>query len=451
MSLYYFQNQDNYITDQLNQHSIITNQYNTALDKKDEITLQMEILQLHGVSTPFVINQKNVKRRKLKYRNIYLLAVFQQKIIGMFKQRINKKDNWVNNNIFQTNEDQIITKVKNLANKREERRVKNIAIHAVYALNLDYALVKIGVTAGDIPWVLSVNPSSQNKTIKQMFDEEIKAFSEEWDKHLEHQTNNVNLGADPEFVLKNLNGDLVLASKYLPRKGIVGCDDIWTNSDRTQLPLAEIRPRPANDPRKLAINLYKGLILANRKINNRQLQWLAGAMPIEGFPLGGHIHFSNIWLNSFLLRALDNYLTLIITLFEDEKGISRRPKYGFLGDYREQFHGGFEYRTLPSWIVSPTVTKGVFALSKLIAENYTYLYNNPLENLEIQRAYYHGDKEKLKPVVKDLWVELKQLKDYELYKSYLNPIEKLIKENYTWNEQLDIRKAWRLPPYQRRS
>ena len=72
---------------------------------------------------------------------------------------------------------------------------------------------------------------------------------------------------------------------------------------------------------------------------------------------------SRIWLTSRLLRVLDNYLALPFILIEDQNTKLRRPRYGFLGDFRRKTHGGFEYRTLPSWIVSPRITKGVIASS----------------------------------------------------------------------------------------
>jgi len=333
-------------------------------------------------------------------------------------------------------------------NKREERRVKIQAIRAVYALDLDYGVVKVGVTIGAKPWILSVNPYySQENKISKVLDQAVNDFIAKWDRMMKGWKKQVVIGADPEFVLQDQNGKMVLASNYLPKKGMVGCDQIWINQDRNQKPIAELRPVPSDNVRAFIIQLYKSMLFASKKIKNKKIKWLAGAMPIRGYPIGGHIHFSNVQLNSFLLRALDNYLTLTLTMLEDRNGINRRPKYGFLGDFREQFHGGFEYRTPPSWLVSPTITKGVIALSKLIAENYIYLYQHPLENTDVQRAYYEGDKEKLRPIVTELWDELKQLEDFRLYEKYLLPLEKLLAQGYTWKENIDIRKAWRIPPY----
>ncbi|MFV9509763.1 putative amidoligase domain-containing protein [Tepidibacillus sp. LV47] len=413
---------------------------------------QYKIFNIHGISTPIFFDEftQQVKIKKLRYIHIYQVAVFQQNILAYFKQKQSQSLNWLNKNIFQMKDNISLTEVETLATKREERRVSQLAIRAVYSLHLDYAMVTVGVSAGEKPWILHVNPYPKlNKRLATIFADAFNQFAIQWEKIINSQGQEVVLGTDPEFILRDINGNMVLASHFLPKKGIVGCDDIWTNHDRTQLPLAELRPKPSSSPRQLVINLYQTMILASKKIKNKRIEWLAGAMPIEGFPIGGHIHFSHVDLNSFLLRALDNYLTLTVTLFEDPKGRKRRPKYGFLGDYRRKFHKGFEYRTLPSWIVSPTLTKGVFALAKLIAENYLYLSQDPLFDSKIQAAYYQGDKETLKPVVQKLWEELKQLKAYDNFLNYLDPLEKLIDNWYVWNENQDIRKVWKIPPYHR--
>jgi hypothetical protein len=38
--------------------------------------------------------------------------------------------------------------------------------------------------------------------------------------------------------------------------------------------------------------------------------------------------------------------------------------------WREQFHGGFEYRSAPSWLAHPILTKGVLVISAILARNH---------------------------------------------------------------------------------
>jgi len=430
-----------------NNFKLILNKNAKEILDASQLAEQLFQLTFHGIYTP--LNIITGKFKKLIYKRIYYIPVFQQETLANYVISNNKSnENWVNSSIIKNKDNVTLYEFNKFRSLREERRVKNIAIRAVYALNLDYGIVKIGVTSGEKPWVLYVNPNLEsNKKMESLFEKAIKSFLVSWDKNLISANKKILIGCDPEFILQDSYGKMVLASTYLPEKGQAGCDRIWINHDRYQLPLAEIRPIPANEPRQLVLNLYTSLLICSKKITDKKLKWLAGSMPIKNYPLGGHIHLSNISVNSFLLRALDNYLTLVITLFEDENGIGRRPKYGFLGDYRIKYHGGFEYRTLPSWLVSPTITKGVFALTKLIADNYLYLYQNPLENINVQKAYYEGNKTQLKPIVLNLWNELKELGDYKLYEKYLVPLEKYINTDFRWNEKIDFREVWFLPPY----
>src|SRR5699024_1475230 len=154
--------------------------------------------------------------------------------------------------------------------------------------------------------------------------------------------------------------------------------------------------------------------------------------------------FSGVPLNFKLLRALDHYLALPLVLIEDPQGVKRRPKYGYLGDFRTQFHGGFEYRTLPSWLISPTVTKGVLAAAKLIAAHYPVLKSGYLQRHTVQKAYYEGDKEALRSIVQDLLVELKGLKGYQQYRNYLDPFFQMVLSGKKWNESKDIRLVWKI-------
>lgn len=187
--------------------------------------------------------------------------------------------------------------------------------------------------------------------------------------------------------------------------------------------------------------------MAARRLDDPELRWIAGGMPVKGLPLGGHIHFSGVALNNALVRALDNYLALPLLLLEDESTTCRRRRYGKPGDVRIKGHGGFEYRTLPSLLVSPRVTKGAVALAKLIAENYERLRKRPLDEVDVLAAFVSGDKEKLAPVVRSLWAAVTALADYPNYARYLDPLGDWLARGATWQRETDFRKAWRIPPF----
>lgn len=392
-------------------------------------------LTLHGVSVQ--LKPSSIIRQ-------YVIYLFQTDVLATYRTESRRVGLAISRQQGKASFHRVSAKDKS----REVRRTRALAIRALYALGLDYGAVKAAVVPGNQIVILDVIPGPRlNREVEQQFAKAIKLYSKGLPR-LAVPLRQVMLGADPEFMMQSLEGQIVLASKYFPRFGSVGCDAIWHGQNRSHKPLVELRPRPTNNPRQLIIRMYQGMMKATQKVGG-SVQWLAGALPHKSYPLGGHVHFSGIPLNFKLLRALDNYLALPLVLVEDPRGVKRRPKYGFLGDFRRQFHGGFEYRTLPSWLVSPTLTKGVIAAAQLIAARYPYLSLNPLKEIAIQEAYYRGSKEKLKSFVYELWEDLAHLPEYNQNKTYLDAFYQLLLSGKTWDERSDFRRRWRLPPYQR--
>ena len=396
-------------------------------------------LRIHGLT---VLDEKMSK----SFVRQYLIGVFQCQTV--FSYVSNDKTLWLANGKLQTPERfrMLSATGKNFEAKKMER----IAIRAVYALGWDYGVVRLGKGAQGKYVVLDVIARPKlNTTMMNAFQQAFNNYEAKL-SNLTPNPSQLLLGTDPEFILVSADGQLKMASQYFGRHGLVGCDAIWYGTDRTKKPLVEIRPRASNSPRELVIRLYRGMQIAAKKINDPSTKWLAGALPHPGLPLGGHIHFSGVPLGSALLRALDNYMTLPLVLVEDRRGVKRRPKYGFLGDYREQFHGGFEYRTPPSWLVSPTLTKGIFSLAKVVALNYPYLNYLPLDDVTVQKAYYSGDKRQIAAIVPKLWYELMRLPDYTEEQRYLDAYYAYLMSGRTWDEREDIRKKWRISPFHAR-
>lgn len=410
---------------------IILNDVN-AVERAGDSDYRVAFLQLHGIRT--------VKGRTRLLKR-YIVAVFQTQVLVMYCS--NGPMAWLAGG--RSKKKETFRRVNPQENSREVRRVKNLSVRALYAMGLDYGVVKIGILPGNMVTVLDINPSPQlNQEMTRSFTDAILQYSRKL-PGMVTKLDQVVLGADPEFILRKPGGDLAMASDYFPRYGRVGCDAIWHGEDRSAKPLVEVRPRPTPEPRELVIRIYRGLIQAARRIKDGRIQWLAGALPHPGFPLGGHIHFSGVNLNFKLLRALDHYLALPLVLAEDPKGARRRPKYGYLGDFRPQFHGGFEYRTLPSWLVSPTLTKGVISAAKLVAARYPLLRADDLNSYVVQKAYYRGDKDELREIVRNLWDELRSVDGYHRYSRYLDPFYQMIESGKRWNEEKDIRPLWKLP------
>src|SRR5690606_34291628 len=104
---------------------------------------------------------------------------------------------------------------------REIVRVKRLCIRALYALGLDYGVVKVGVRSGNRTVVLDIYPTPKlNREMENAF---CQAFTQYMGKlpRLMTDLNRVTLGADPEFIMKKENGELVMASNYFPRFGLV--------------------------------------------------------------------------------------------------------------------------------------------------------------------------------------------------------------------------------------
>ncbi len=346
------------------------------------------------------------------------------------------------------------------------RRICRLAIRALYCVGWDIGEVHIEQqqSGGMVVVSLLSPPELSSKELATQF---ALAMIHDRDRfRLEaERTTPAMLGMDPEFILYDAElGKTVSASKYLPKDGPVGCDAVWIRSSGNRLdeegleqtvtmnspiyPLVELRPEPREEPRELIIQLMRTMQMAARSIPDRHLRWLAGGMPMPGLAIGGHIHFSGLWLNAQLLRVLDNYIALPLAIIEANTSARRRPRYGVLGDFRVQPHHGFEYRTLPSWLVSPVVTKGVIALAQLVASEYRSLTLRYTRDERVVEAFYAGNSSLLAGYFESLYDDLLRLPSYGKYAGYIEPLMDRIRHRVPWDEQQDIRKLWKIPPFQ---
>ncbi len=405
-------------------------------------SLMLDLLSWNGIP---ILDSRNPAKKVATVRR-YFVPVFQQQELGLYRSKGRKV--WLTNEIS-ANSDDTYEEIKINPSIREVRKVCRLAVRSLYAAGLDFGGVLIAIGLNGSINVMDITPTPRlNEGLALKFARAIREYVVQYKPKAPKP---VILGADPEFMFRNqASGKMVLASRFFGKKGRVGCDNISINQNRRQHPLAELRPEPSAEPRQLTVNLYKAMLLAERKIASSSIEWLAGGMPVKGYPIGGHIHFSQTKVNSSFLRALDSYLAFPLMLLENQHSLARRPKYGFLGDFRMQFHGGFEYRTLPSWLVSPRVTKGVLSLAKVIAESYTELNQLPVLNPSIQKAFYEGNKDVMLSAVRSIWGNLEKLPAYFKYHKYINPLKDSIFRMEEWDEFKDIRVAWQLPPYSRR-
>lgn len=401
-----------------------------------EVERETQLLEWNGIK-----KEASQRKAKRKYRFIIygleLVAAFMSTQVSTngqpwFNTRNKKNEKWrrISTNIA----------------TREVSKAKKMAIRGLYVLGYDLGMVE--VSAYSSAPLFSITHITNKQAIGGSIESQLaKVVNRLEKKERETLEKEPVLGADIECVLRHTSGKYVLASRYFSKKGKVGYDAIWIRGKRNKHPLVELRPAPSKKPKDIYVQIYRSMKAAVAKVNNPKIEWLAGGRPLKGYPIGGHIHFSQVHLEASLLRALDNYITLPLSLMESKESLSRRPKYGFLGDYREQFHGGFEYRTPPSWIVTPTITRGVLAISKVVASDYKSINWFPLNNYDVQREFYEGNREALYPTAKSILEQLKSCPSYKNEEKDIDSFFQLLDQRFVWNEYQDIRKAWRLPPY----
>lgn len=337
------------------------------------------------------------------------------------------------------------TSAQKYINEKQVPKVCELAKKALNLLGIDYAMIKINSNGGQKLSVTGIN------TFPVIREKDLKVLLGKIEETIEHYTNifnkkpEVKLGADPEFMIANSRTEkMIPASEFFPREGTIGCDNIRIPR-RQQRPIGELRPQPDNSPLALQANLKALLEQANKMVPYKNIKLLAGSQPFPGYSIGGHIHFSNLSINSHVLRALDNYLGLPIFMIENQRtAVKRRNKYGHLNDFRVKDYGGFEYRTPGSWLVSPEISLAVLCLAKIVSSNYLALRQNYFLSVKAYRAFYSGDTEYFSAQFEDLWHDIKKLDDYKHYHQELDIIPLMIRQNQAWDENADLRKTWHL-------
>lgn len=323
------------------------------------------------------------------------------------------------------------------------------AMRAMHALRLDFGAVWIGVH-GYRTYALQVDPAPPlTRRLARHYADALRSLEQSetwWPGDEPRSEESVVLGADPEFVLRErATGRMIAASDFFPRFGSVGCDRQVMDRATRSLALVEVRPAPSENPADVVNHIREALVQAARRMPGPEVQWLAGSRPFPRFAIGGHIHFSNVTQSRHLLVALDNYLALPVMMLERATTSRlRRHKYGFLGDVRLKEHGGFEYRTLPSWLVSPNLARGILSLAKLVARDHCYLQRDRLAGAEAQNAFHACNKDFFYEQMAEVWRDLEKAPSYANCEADLAVLRTMIEKRQRWNEQVNIRETWRV-------
>ena len=180
--------------------------------------------------------------------------------------------------------------------------------------------------------------------------------------------NHFCVGSDPEFTFNDIDQEMRIEAIQVGMKvGLAaGCDQ----NER----LVELRPWPSRS----VVAHVAGILTALRWMHRvygrviKNYNWRAGAY-FAGDGMGGHVHFGRKRpTRKEEVAALDGLArvfkaTGMFPVREWEariRGDKRGQHYGLPGDMRVQKHG-YEYRSLPSWLQSPTVAFIVLTCSKL--------------------------------------------------------------------------------------
>jgi len=336
------------------------------------------------------------------------------------------------------------------------RALEVFASRALYALWLDIGSVLVAVSGTGSMAVREVWSIEQQQLPidRELLSKAIHQWLQAWERDArKHEGDRAveeafQLGADPEFIIVNSEKKVVSASDYLLdyNSMYVGVDALLYKN-KLIYPIVELRPAPEANPNRLFVSLHRLMKEASLAISDDQLHWLAGGMPIQGIALGGHLHISGIRLTPRLLRVLDAMLAIPFAAVADPAGKGRLRKFGGLGDYRRQFHGGFEYRTLPSWLVSPALTRAAIACCWLAVANRKELAALLTSPYWLDELYQSNDRERLVHEALHMLELLSKLAAkepaYELGKA-LAPLVQALQQRKTWNEQIDLRKRWSL-------
>lgn len=323
------------------------------------------------------------------------------------------------------------------------RRVARIAARALYTLGIDIGEAEVALSDEGHASVLDARPLAADSAAGAAA---LEAFAARCAAAFERDGRRILIGADPEFALLTPAGKLAPASRFFGEgaAGAAGADALVVGR-RVLYPVAELRPAPAETPAALAANVRRLLARAAAKIGDPKLRWVAGAMPLPGLALGGHIHISGAPLTGRLLRMLDSCAAYPLALVEDPAGRGRRPRYGSLGDVRLQPHGGFEYRTLPSWLVSPAAAKAAFALALLCAREALRIPRVPAQEERYAEAYYAGDRAELAGSLDAVASAISATESYPALARHIEPLFDAARRGKTWDESVDIRTKWRIP------
>ena len=227
--------------------------------------------------------------------------------------------------------------------------------------------------------------------------ENIKISLEEIHKDLEK----INIGADPEFSLVSKNN----LDQFVNANQIVKSQFDFPIGADGHASILEMRPDHSNNIDEFLCNVEDVLKETSELIDSNIYDLITGGGRFKNEPLGGHIHFSGIKPNGDILKMLDDFIGCPIKSCKGGKRVVANNNYDQLSAFRNQPHGGFEYRTPPSFLINKKFTESVYIVSFLVVKTYCFYR-------KIQKDFEYNS-----PITID---DLKKLIDYDKYENQIN-------------------------------
>jgi bifunctional DNA-binding transcriptional regulator/antitoxin component of YhaV-PrlF toxin-antitoxin module len=326
-------------------------------------------------------------------------------------------------------------------------KISTLALKAIHATNLDIACVKVGVSKTNTLYVLDISNhlGGISEECLDAYYSEIRLMVLSFIEFKNKNESDITIGADPELLVMDKNtSELIPASYLIKDEGEIGLDSRTLEGGKLVLPVLELRPSYSTNPIDVYNSIEKLFKELEDKFSFQNIGLYAGSAPHYHYWIGGHIHFG-IKSSSKLIRALDNYLNLpLLMISQTTTARQRNRTYGFLGNYRNKDHGGFEYCSLGSWLISPQITLGVLCLAKVVVSEFYYLKDIYIVNHLDSRAYYSVNKNYFTDKVKNIINQIRSTKSYGLYKKDIDVIFRMIERHETWDETIDIKSSWGL-------
>lgn len=198
------------------------------------------------------------------------------------------------------------------------------------------------------------------------------------------------IGADPEFLLFDVNGDVIHANNIMEKNGIIGSDGA----------MAEVRPDPSTCPEGLVENIK--LAFSNETLTSAisDYEWRAGCYfrnSSRDYPMGGHLHIGNpakvaqmplpkrqMFFN-VMNKIVDELVSIPCIRLDGDMGNKRRAGcqmsmggggWGWFGEWRT-CNGRFEHRSLSGmWLLHPSVATCVIGTAKSVTDEVFKRWSN---------------------------------------------------------------------------